>query len=74
MPNEIYFRTKEVLVIDMPDAGQTTSVAFGGPKLDILYVTSAATDRSAQQPKLAGSVFQIKGLAQGILPYTLTLN
>ena len=59
----------------MPDAGQTSSVAFGGPNLDILFVTTAATDRSEVQPKLAGSLFQITNLnAQGFPANSLKLN
>jgi L-arabinonolactonase len=57
------------LEIDVP-ATQPTCVAFGGPNLDLLYVTSArqglSTDTLAAQPH-AGDVFvyqlDIKGLA-----------
>jgi len=47
--------------IDMP-AQNITSIAFGGPNLDVMYVTSASDGLSdvqkAQQPA-AGSLFQI---------------
>nr|ADI77977.1 Smp-30 protein [Drosophila melanogaster] len=38
---------------------QITSVAFGGPNLDILYVTTA---NKFDQPKPAGTTFQVTGL------------
>lgn len=40
-------------------AEQITSAAFGGPNLDILYVTSSGKDNN--QP-LGGALFQITGL------------
>jgi len=43
-------------------AEQVTSAAFGGPNLDILFVTTAATDRSGPQPPPAGSLFKVTGL------------
>ncbi|XP_017101819.2 regucalcin-like [Drosophila bipectinata] len=49
---------KILLEIAIPTS-QVTSVTFGGPNLDILYVTTAdITD----QPKPAGTVFQVTGL------------
>lgn len=50
-----------MLEIKFP-AEQVTSAAFGGPNLDILYVTSASTERSGPQPKPAGSLFKVTGL------------
>lgn len=47
---------------------QVTSAAFGGPNLDILYVTTAATDRSKPQPLPAGRVFKVTGLGVKGLP------
>lgn len=47
---------------------QITSAAFGGPNLDILYVTSAATERSGPQPPPAGSLFKVTGLGVKGLP------
>jgi len=47
---------------------QITSAAFGGPNLDILYVTSAATERTGPQPPPAGSLFKVTGLGVKGLP------
>lgn len=41
-------------------AKQVTSVAFGGPNLDILFVTTAA--RGVGHPDTAGHLYQITGL------------
>ncbi|XP_055681180.1 regucalcin isoform X1 [Lutzomyia longipalpis] len=41
---------------------QVTSAAFGGPNLDILYVTTAGTERNSPQPPPAGGVFAVTGL------------
>ncbi|MBI3958227.1 MAG: SMP-30/gluconolactonase/LRE family protein [Chloroflexi bacterium] len=57
--------------IDLP-AKQITSCAFGGEKLDTLYITSAAKGLDAaalaQQP-LAGSLFAVKPGVVGALTY-----
>lgn len=58
---------KIVLNIEFP-AEQITSVAFGGPNLDELFVTSAATARDHEQPFPAGSVFKVTGLGFRGLP------
>lgn len=58
---------KIVLEIDIP-AKQVTSVAFGGPNMDILYVTTAATTRDGEQPPLAGHLFAVTGLGVKGLP------
>lgn len=50
-----------LLEIEIP-AKQVTSVAFGGPNLDILFVTTAATARDSVQPPLAGHLFKVTGL------------
>lgn len=55
------------LEIEFPSE-QITSAAFGGPNLDILYVTSAATERSGPQPPPAGSLFKVTGLGVKGLP------
>lgn len=50
--------------IEMP-APQVTSVAFGGPQLDELYVTSANIFLSKEQQEkypASGAVFQVTGL------------
>lgn len=53
-------KTREIIrEIPMPTA-QITSLAFGGPGLDILYVTSAG--RPKPQPAPAGGLFKITGL------------
>jgi len=41
---------------------QVTSVAFGGPNLDILFATSAGKEFKSAQPPPAGGVFKITGL------------
>lgn len=45
-----------------------TSVAFGGPDMDILFVTTAATSRDGEQPPLAGHLFKVTGLGVKGLP------
>ncbi|XP_053692020.1 regucalcin-like [Sabethes cyaneus] len=47
--------------IQLPVA-QLTSVAFGGPNLDLLFVTSAAKELTGPQAENAGAVFKITGL------------
>ncbi|XP_052864811.1 regucalcin-like [Anopheles cruzii] len=42
---------------------QVTSVAFGGPELNILFATTAAKELSAPQEPPAGAVLKISGLA-----------
>ncbi|XP_044738268.1 regucalcin-like [Chrysoperla carnea] len=54
-------RTGKLLRTITFDALQTTSAAFGGPNLDILYVTSAALEGESKNPK-AGCVFEVTGL------------
>ncbi|XP_017057446.1 regucalcin isoform X2 [Drosophila ficusphila] len=49
---------KILLEIKIPTT-QITSVAFGGPNLDILYVTTA---NKFDQPKPAGTTYQVTGL------------
>lgn len=62
---------KVVSTIDLP-ALQITSAAFGGPNLDILYVTSAAFKPGEKpgslHPKPAGAVFALSGLGARGLP------
>jgi gluconolactonase len=52
---------KILLDIKLP-AEQVTSAAFGGPNLDILYVTTAAKEFKTKQPPPAGSLFKVTGL------------
>ncbi|ESO96769.1 hypothetical protein LOTGIDRAFT_207903 [Lottia gigantea] len=58
--------TKKLLKVVKIDAKQTTSVCFGGPNLDELYVTSAAMGLTEEELKakdpLAGSIFKVTGL------------
>lgn len=57
-------------VIDMP-VRKVTSVQFGGPDLDILYVTSMSRPplpRFPEDPVQAGSLFAIRGLGITGLP------
>lgn len=51
-------------------ASRVTSVMFGGPNLDILYVTTSRfglSDEQKEQQPLAGSVFAVTGLAVSAL-------
>ncbi|XP_055545052.1 regucalcin-like [Wyeomyia smithii] len=41
---------------------QVTSVAFGGPNLDLMFVTSAGNELTGPQSANAGAVFKITGL------------
>lgn len=41
---------------------QVTSATFGGPALDVLYVTSACMNRGEEQLPPAGSTFKLTGL------------
>lgn len=52
---------KVLLEIKIP-AEQVTSAAFGGPNLDILYVTTAGKEFSSPQPPPAGALFKVTGL------------
>lgn len=58
-------RTGQLLrTIEIP-AKQVTSVSFGGPKLDILYVTTGRQglkEKDLESQPQAGSVFSVKGL------------
>lgn len=49
MLKEVYF-----------EASKITSVAFGGPNLDILFATTASRDES--DPESAGHLYKITGL------------
>ncbi|KAG7213994.1 hypothetical protein KM043_001366 [Ampulex compressa] len=64
-------RTRKLLrIIPMP-AEKVTSVTFGGPELDILYVTTSRRDVKSselQKQPLAGSVFAVTGLGVHGLP------
>ncbi|XP_050454142.1 regucalcin-like isoform X2 [Cataglyphis hispanica] len=58
-------KTQKLLKKVKIPAENVTSVTFGGPLLDILYVTTAGHNLSAEQRKktpYAGSVFAVKGL------------
>lgn len=52
---------KTELEINLP-CEQVTSAAFGGPNMDILFITTAATDRDGPQTQSAGKLFKITGL------------
>ncbi|WP_405562285.1 SMP-30/gluconolactonase/LRE family protein [Polaribacter sp. Asnod6-C07] len=59
---------KVISKIEVP-AHNITSCAFGGENLDILYITSASVDMTAEEVKkypLAGSVFKIKPGVKGV--------
>ncbi|KPU79867.1 uncharacterized protein Dana_GF27789 [Drosophila ananassae] len=51
--------TGKILVEIKIPTSQVTSLAFGGPSLDILYVTTA---NISELPKPAGTIFQVTGL------------
>ena len=58
---DLISRTRKVLMeIPMP-ATQVTSLAFGGPKLDILYVVTANKD--GLQPEGSGYLYKITDLS-----------
>jgi D-xylonolactonase len=46
-------------------ARRVTSVAFGGPDLSDLYVTSAGGASRSEEGSSAGALFCLKGVAQG---------
>jgi len=58
-------------VVRIP-ASRVTSVMFGGPNLNILYVTTSRfglSNKQKEQQPLAGSVFAVTGLAvSGLAP------
>ena len=57
-----------LLKIDLP-VTQVTACAFGGPNLDILFITSAAQELDAaelERQPLAGGLFSIKTPYQGV--------
>ena len=59
---------KVISKVEVP-AHNITSCAFGGENLDILYITSASVDMTADEIKkypLAGSVFKIKPGVKGV--------
>lgn len=62
------------LEIKIP-AEQVTSVAFGGPKLDILFVTTAGKEFKSKQPPPAGKLFKVTGLGvTGLAMTSVKLN
>ncbi|XP_058468163.1 regucalcin-like [Malaya genurostris] len=65
---------KILMKIKIP-AEQVTSVAFGGPNLDILFVTTAAIEFQSSQPAPAGALFKVTGLgAKGRPMHSFALN
>ncbi|XP_029176331.1 regucalcin-like [Nylanderia fulva] len=71
-------KTQEVLRKVKIPAENVTSVAFGGPLLDILYVTTSGYELTEQQRKetpYAGSLFAVKGLGvRGSLANTFVMS
>lgn len=55
----VYREGKLLFEIEFP-ASQVTSVAFGGPNFDVLFVTTAA--RGDSQPEAAGHLYKVIGL------------
>ena len=61
--------TGKVLKRIVIPAHNVTSCAFGGPNLDILYITTASvdmTDKEHQEFPLAGSLFSVKPGVRGV--------
>jgi sugar lactone lactonase YvrE len=56
-----------LLEVEMP-VRQPSSCAFGGPDLDVLYVTSARDGLDLPERDPAGSVFAVRGLGVRGLP------
>ncbi len=59
---------KVISKIEVP-AHNITSCAFGGENLDILYITSASVDMTAEEIEkypLAGSIFKVKPGVKGV--------
>src|SRR5690606_5884536 len=57
-----------IQTIDVP-APQVTSCAFGGPALDVLYITTAAVGLSEEKLQAhphSGGVFQVRPGARGV--------
>ncbi|XP_072762623.1 regucalcin-like isoform X2 [Anoplolepis gracilipes] len=71
-------KTQQLLRKVKIPAANVTSVAFGGPLLDILYVTTSSHGLTAQERKEsphAGALFAIKGLGvRGILANSFAMN
>lgn len=71
-------RTGKVLRKVKLPAENVTSVAFGGPLLDILYVTTSGLNLTAKQRKAtphAGAVFAVKDLGvRGILANSFVMT
>ncbi|XP_040168810.1 regucalcin-like [Anopheles arabiensis] len=58
---------KKILAEYKVPAKQVTSASFGGPKLDDLFVTTAAKNLTGPQEEPAGAVFKISGIgAKGL--------
>ncbi|XP_067634407.1 regucalcin-like [Eurosta solidaginis] len=60
-------KTKKTLMEIKFPTKQITSAAFGGPNLDILYVTTSALNN---EPAPAGTTYQVTGLGAKGLPMT----
>lgn len=71
-------KTGELLRKIRLPAENVTSAAFGGPLLDILYVTTSGyglTEEQRKETPLAGSVFAIKGLGvKGFIANKFLMN
>lgn len=56
-------------------AEQVTSAAWGGPNLDILFVTTSGKEFKGPQPPPAGGLFKVTGLGvRGTKMYSVDLN
>jgi sugar lactone lactonase YvrE len=60
---------RELLRITLP-ASQITNMAFGGPELSTLFITSARTGLPDGSEPLAGALFAIDTDARGLPPHT----
>jgi len=64
---------KQMLHVDLP-AKQTTSVMFGGPNLDEIYVTSAADGDEGKDGEHPGALFRFHAGVTGLAEFTSAIE
>lgn len=67
---EYFLHSGQLLQEIMVPAKQVTSVAFGGPNLDELFVTTAGQPFLEPQGPQAGATFKVSGLGVRGFPMT----